>query len=240
MKKIFAIAFFVMTLSLSTVYAQDDDKLVSGSISFSPHYLWRGLNYTSGIVATSEVGIDVGGFSFSAEGIINAIDPYGYKEINLYAGYTWNGLNITLADFFSSENPLKYFEYDNSKTNHILEASLTYEFQNIPIWASVATSLWGADKDDDTWTKQLYSTYLEVGGYYDFNETSSLTLTLGAGMPNSVYSYYANKVTICNVDLTYQKVVELNDAVSMPLTVSVVSNPAQKLLFANFGIGIAF
>ena len=40
MKKIFAVALFLMTLSLSAVYAQNDEQLITGSISFSPQYHW--------------------------------------------------------------------------------------------------------------------------------------------------------------------------------------------------------
>lgn len=242
MKRIFAIAMFIVTLSLSTAYAQDDEQLVSGSITLSPQYLWRGFNYANGLVSTHDLNLNVGGFSFCAEGIFNLIgdgEMGHYKEINLYASYTLDSFTLTLADYYSPDTAPSYFVYDNHETDHILEASLTFEPESVPIWATVATYIWGADKDIELWEKQLYSTYLEVGGYYDFDDNNTLLLTVGAGLPNSAYSNYTNKFAICNMDLTYEKRIELGD-LTMPLSLTVAANPFMKQVFANCALGISF
>ncbi|MBP5210243.1 MAG: hypothetical protein J6Z27_00185 [Bacteroidales bacterium] len=197
------------------------------------------MNEANGIVSFTEFGLNLGGFNFTAEGIFE-LTRRNYSEINLYASYTLAGFTLTLADYYSAEgvHGHSYFDLNNHTTSHSLELGLTFEPENVPIWASVNTMLWGNDKDEEL-GKQLYSTYIEVGGYYDFENNSTVSLGIGAGLPNSMYSDYEPKFSICNMELTYEKRLEY-EHFTLPLSVSLIGNPFLRKTYVNCGVGISF
>ena len=152
-----------------------------------------------------------------------------YAEVDLGISYTWNGLNIGINDYYYptiDSNEDKYLG-GGKHTGHWLEAAITYTPENIPFWATVSNFFYGADKylDADGNEKQAYSTYLELGTYYDFLDNNRVSLAVGAALNKSCYNGYAHDFSVCNLEFKYTYNIVFNSGWSLPLNVAYIYNP---------------
>jgi hypothetical protein len=115
---------------------------------------------------------------------------------------------------------------------------LTFAPEKIPAYLTVSNFFYGADKTLDG--KQAYSTYVELGTYYDFLESNRLSLALGAACNKSCYTGYESGFGICNVELKYTYTVAFQNEWSLPLNVAFIINPVMEKSFINFSTSFAF
>ncbi|WP_348725808.1 hypothetical protein [Parabacteroides goldsteinii] len=189
----------------------------------SLNYQWKGLH-----------ACVMGGYAINGK----------YAEVDLGLGYTWNGFTLGLNDYYYPTVDSKEDEYlDGGKhTGHWLEACLTYAPDKYPIWATLSNFFYGADKylNEDGKEKQAYSTYLEVGTYYDFLHNNRIALAVAAAFNKSCYNGYEHNFSICNLELKYTYNVELKNGWTLPLNVAYIYNPVFDKSFVNFTAHIAF
>ena len=131
---------------------------------------------------------------------------------------------------------------DLSNTGHWVEFYLTYAPEKIPLWVTASNFFYGADKyiNECSEEKQAYSTYVEIGTYYDFLDNNRLTLTIGSALNKSCYNNYQKNFSICNLEGKYTYSVHFNNNWTLPLSVSYIYNPLFDKSHVNFIANIAF
>lgn len=186
---------------------------------------------------------------------------YSWKGLYVYfmGGYAINGdysevdagLSYTLKDFSIGINDYYYPTIDSKEDNYIgggrhtghwLEAVLTYAPAKIPLWATISNFFYGADKyiDSNGEDKQAYSTYLELGTYYDFLENNRISFAAGAALNKSCYNNYEHDFSIVNLELKYSYNIHFKSGWRLPLNVSFIHNPVFDKSFVNFTANFAF
>lgn len=207
-------------------------------------YVWRGMEMIT--QKSSPVLFPIINYSWNGF-YVYAMGGYAlngeYSEIDLGISYTWKGLTIGLNDYYYptiDSNKDNYFGGEN--TGHWLEATLTYSPEKIPVWITASNFFYGADKyiSENEKEKQAYSSYVEVGTYYDFLAGNRISLVIGATLNKSCYNGYAKDFSICNIEGKYTYNVKFKNEWSLPLSVSYIYNPIFDKSFVNFTANIAF
>lgn len=204
-------------------------------------YVWRGMEMmieNSTPILFPSISYDnkgffayiMGGYSLNGK----------YAEVDLGLSYTLWWFTIGVNDYFY---PSTYGSIDNyfnwsKNTGHWLEGVLTFAPDKIPFYLTISNFFYGADKTLEG--KQAYSTYLEVGTYYDFLKNNRLSLIVGAACNKSCYTGYERGFGICSVELKYTYSVLFKNGWSLPLNVAYIVNPIREKSFVNFSTSLAF
>lgn len=208
-------------------------------------YLWRGME----MMTEDSAPVIFPSINYSFRGLyIYAMGGYAingkYAEVDLGISYTWKGLNIGFNDYYYptvDSNGDKYLG-GGKHTGHWLEGAITYASEKIPFWATISNFFAGADKylNSDGKEKQAYSTYLELGTYYDFLDNNRISLTAGAALNKSCYNGYEHNFSVCNLELKYTYNVTFKSGWNLPLNVVYIYNPLFDKSFVNFTANFAF
>ena len=208
-------------------------------------YMWRGME----MMTEDAAPVLFPSFNHSYKGLfLYAMGGYAmngkYAEVDLGVSYTWKGLTIGFNDYYYptvDSNKDEYFG-GGKHTGHWLEACITYAPENIPIFATLSNFFYGADKyvTDNNEEKQAYSTYLEVGTYYDFLKGNRITATCGMALNKSCYNGYDKNFSVCNVELKYTYNVEFKSGWTLPLSAAYIYNPVYDKSYVNFTANLAF
>lgn len=208
-------------------------------------YLWRGME----MMTEDAAPVLFPSFNYSYKGLfLYAMGGYAingkYAEVDLGVSYTWKGLTIGFNDYYYptvDSNKDEYFG-GGKHTGHWLEACITYAPENIPIFATLSNFFYGADKyvNENNEEKQAYSTYLELGTYYDFLKNNRITLTCGMALNKSCYNGYEHNFSVCNVEAKYTFNVEFKNGWSLPLSAAYIYNPVYDKSYVNFTANVAF
>ena len=164
-----------------------------------------------------------------------------YAEVDLGASYTWKWLTIGLNDYYyPSTNAAEddYFSLGNDNTGHWIEGVITVAPERIPLYLTVSNFFYGADKNAEG--EQAYSTYVEVGSYYDFLEDHRISMAIGAACNESCYNNYEHDFGICNLELKYTYNLSLKNDWTLPLNVAYILNPVREKSFVNFTTSFVF
>lgn len=236
MKKIILILLLGMT---TVVSAQSNFHL---GVDLQTKYVWRGME----MMTENSSPVLFPSVNYSKDGLyIYAMGGYSlnglYAEVDMGVSYTWKWLTIGVNDYYypsvtsASDN---YFNWDKSNTGHWLEGTITMTPERIPAYLTISNFFYGADKMPNG--EQAYSTYVELGGYYDFLDNNRLSLAIGAACNKSCYNGYEKGFGICNVELKYTYNAIINNSWSIPLNVAFIVNPIYKKPFVNFSTSLAF
>lgn len=208
-------------------------------------YIWRGME----MMTQKSTPVLFPSVNYSWEGLfVYAMGGYAvngeYAEVDLGISYTWKGLTIGFNDYYYptiDSNKDEYFG-GGSHTGHWLELTLSYAPEKIPIWITVSNFFYGADKyvDENGNKKQAYSSYVEIGTYYDFLENNRVSLAVGAALNKSCYNGYEKNFSICNIEAKYTYNVKFKNDWVLPLSVAYIYNPVNDKSFVNFTANIAF
>ena len=208
-------------------------------------YMWRGME----MIVENSAPVLFPAANYTYNGLyVYVMGGYAingkYAEVDLGVSYTWKGLNIGLNDYYYptlDSNKDKYLN-GGRHTGHWLEVCLTYTPEKLPIWVALSNFFCGADKYIDTNgnEKQAYSTYLEVGTYYDFLRSNRISLTVGAALNKSCYNGYEHGFSVCNMELKYTYNVGFRNGWVLPLNVAYIYNPVFDKSFVDFTVNLAF
>lgn len=194
-------------------------------------YIWRGL--PSSLTPNIQPSITLGYKNFSAQvwGSYGISQPYAEFDINL--SYNIGAFTLSLWDYYVNADeakPTHYFNFSDT-TLHSIEGSLTFNgTEGFPISVTLATYLWGDDKDEEG--DNYYSTYLELGYETNIGETN-LQLFAGGTFGEG---YYASKAAMVNLGLTATRNLQLTEKTALPLSGSLIVNPDSKSVYFVFGI----
>lgn len=208
-------------------------------------YIWRGME----MMPEESAPVLFPAINFSCNGLyVYAMGGYAingrYAEVDAGISYTYKAFTLGINDYYYPAVDSKEDEYlgAGKHTGHWLEACLTYTPEKIPIWATLSNFFYGADKyiDGKGKEKQAYSTYLELGTYYDFLKSSRVSLGVGTAFNKSCYNGYEHDFSVVNIELKYTYNVEFKSGWTLPLNVSYIYNPVFDKPFVNFTANFAF
>jgi hypothetical protein len=246
---LYLIALFLGLLSsLSPAMGQEKESKSSLDLSADivSRYIWRGLNLggsSPSIQPNMEYGI--GNLTIGAWGAYSFGHAITKQEADLYASYTIHDLfSITATDYFlPSEDTLNhYFNYRKDETGHLFELSVKYlGTEKLPLSLMVATNLFGADAQKSNGDLQ-YSTYVELGYTFKVKDTECnafLGLTPTKFDPKvDDPGYYGTGPGVINLGITASKQVKITDSFSLPVNVSLITNPQAENIFLVFGVSL--
>lgn len=208
-------------------------------------YVWRGME----MMPENSAPVLFPSVNYQWKGLfVYAMGGYAvngkYAEVDLGISYTWRGFTLGFYDYYypvvngKQDTYLKVWKH----TGHWLELCLTYAPEKIPLWATLSNFFYGADKYTDSHgnEKQAYSTYLELGTYYDFLKSNRISLALGAALNKSCYNDYEHDFSICNIELKYTYNIAFKSGWNLPLSVGYIYNPVFNKSFVNFTANLAF
>ena len=161
MKKIIMVLF--CTLQLLAVSAQQDTALarlqttVGGTIVSK--YMWRGLE-RGAMSIQPEVAVEWNGLRAGLMGSAG-VTKDDKTELNVSLGYSLKGVNVGVTDFWRSGTDVvdRYFQYEERKTGHRVEANVGYSCQ----WFSLQGYCSLLGNDFRAGGSRAYSTYIELG-----------------------------------------------------------------------------
>lgn len=208
-------------------------------------YVWRGME----MMSEDSAPVLFPSVNYSWNGLfVYAMGGYAvngkYAEVDLGISYTWKDITLAFNDYYYPTVNSKHDEYfsGGNHTGHWLEGCLSYAPEKLPLWATLSTFFAGADKylDSSLKEKQAYSTYLEIGTYYDFLKYNRIALGVGAALNKSCYNDYEHDFSVCNLELKYTYNLRLKGDWSLPLSAAYIYNPVFDKSFVNFTVNLAF
>lgn len=208
-------------------------------------YVWRGME----MMTEDAAPVLFPSVNYSWKGLyVYVMGGYAvngkYAEVDAGVSYSIEGFTIALNDYYYPTIDSKKDEYIHGgrHSGHWLEACLTYAPERIPIWASLSNFFYGADKyiNDKGNETQAYSTYLEIGTYYDFLKYNRIALAAGAALNKSCYNNYEHDFSVCNLELKYTYNVSFKSGWNLPLGLGYIYNPVFNKSFINFTANLAF
>ncbi|MCB0806600.1 MAG: hypothetical protein KDC05_12440 [Bacteroidales bacterium] len=234
----------LMLLSAQVVVGQNKLTLEPGADIVS-RYIWRGADFGNSPAIQPALELGFGGFALGAWGSYTTNDG-NFQETDLYASYTFNDfLTVMVTDYFFPDGTMannKYFQYDYNNTGHVFEGAISFNgTEDIPLSLMVAMNFAGADAR--TYENKLqYSNYIELGYSGTVGETA-FNCFLGGTLSKpdtekGETGFYGPHEGIINIGVTAEKEVAITDKFSLPVNVSVITNPQQQNIFFVLGISL--
>ncbi len=221
---------------------------VKASAELVSSYIWRGVPSFSDLNGQSilspnlqpTLGLVKGGFEAGAWGSTDFTGTY--KEMDLYASYTFKTVTATITDYYWDLNWLSnpYFSYKNETTSHVIEATLAYKGSDFPLNITLATMLYGADKKpaESGILRNNYSTYLELG--YSFKvDNYTVDPFMGMTPTDGFYGDGYGMVSgfgVVNLGLTVNRKIQLTEKYETTLRSSLIFNPQQDKAYLVLGV----
>jgi hypothetical protein len=245
------VVFFILIAAKSAFTQEENTFSLKASAELVSSYIWRGIpaysyNNEQEVLAPNiqpTLGFVVGGFEIGAWGSSDFTGSY--KEMDLYASYSYKQLTATFTDYYWDLSWLSkpYFSYQKDNTSHIFEGMLSYKGTKIPLSISVATMLYGADKkfvdnDEETKPRNNYSTYIELGYNFKIKEFSFDAL-VGVTPADGLYGDGYGKVTgfgVVNLGVTGYRKLQISEKYETTLRSSLIFNPQQDKSYLVLGI----
>ena len=226
MKKIVLMALMFATGMSAT--AQDEvETTVSADVVST--YVWRGMECGSAAIQPT-LGIGYKGLTLSAWGSYGLVDTNDAKEFDLTLAYSTGGFNIGITDYWFNTPEERYFLYDATKTSHIFEANIGYDFGPAAIqWFTNFAGNDGYNKDG----KRAYSSYVELSAPFKLASVD-WSATVGA-VPYATDFYGVDGFAVTNVSLKATKDIKVTDSFSIPVFAQVAANPSTEKAYLVFG-----
>lgn len=225
-------------------------------------YVWRGTQFggTSPSLQPS-VSVSYKGWELGAWGAYSLGGNNDAQEFDLYLSYSFakDQFSLTLTDYYfpTEGEDYSYFEFDNNLTGHVLEGTFSFNGNDkIPFGLLVAVNYWGNDaitvednpaaSDFNQKTGLQYSTYAELFYNHTMANDVSLAAFLGVNLTDpkndniangfdGESGYYGSSAGIVNLGMTLSKDVAINEKLSLPVSASIITNPADEKIYFVFG-----
>lgn len=224
---------------------QDESKIkMNIGSDIMSRYIWRGCDYGDSPSIQPTLSFVMSNFE---AGCWSAVSTNSfYKEIDLYAKYTYKNISLIFTDYYvpsvngaPSSPDTRYFNYVDKETAHTFEGSfLVKGGGKFPLWLTAGVFIygndkrWGYDIKKDTTDETYYSSYIEAGYTFSIQE-NNLDLFLGFS-PSA--GAYGNDMGIVNLGLTGYRKIKITDSFELPVKSSLIFNPQASNAFIMFGI----
>ncbi len=225
---IIALFFFVSVKPLYCQDAQSNESEVklnlSGEILSS--YIWRGQNngHRPSIQPTAELSWK--GFTAGVVGAFKLTGP-GENEFDVYISKEIGPFTIELWDYWSFGNEVraKFFDYNPSTTNHMIEAQLKYSAGEINKFNFMLSSIFFGMEGSE-------SIYGEIE-YVRSSRKNEYSVFTGYQLNGN---FYADKGVFVNAGVSYSRDLTLFQKYDFALVTSFINNPARKTSYVTLGI----
>jgi hypothetical protein len=243
---------------------KEKDGLVSMDISADlvSRYIWRGAQYGgSSPNIQPDIALNVGNMSLGSWSSYSLGGTNFVQEFDIYLSYTFLNemFSVTVTDYFFPNDTVdyNYYDYKKNQTGHVFEGMLSFNgTEKVPLSAFVAVNFFGADaarlgdnpsnSDFNQWTGIQYSTYAEIDysttikkvdfkAFLGMNFTKPKPADSLTGFIGEI-GYYGDKIGVVNVGITASKGIPITDKYQLPISVSLITNPQSKKIFAVFAI----
>lgn len=236
MKRYIILLVFLVTL-MPGLLANDSTKVVSpfsASLELTTKYMWRGIEYGTAPTVFPMIGYCYKGFNAFAMGgyAVNG----SHQEVDLGVSYTANEFSFGVSDYYYPSAVGEkdgYFKLSNRNTGHWVEAYASWNGKKIPLWVTVSTYVFGADKNEDG--KQMYSAYAEVGYTHSFNDNNSMSLCVGANLNKSFYTEYQSGFNVVNINAKYRTAFKFGKF-HLPVSAGYILNPYKNKSFFTMSL----
>lgn len=236
MKRYIILLVFLVTL-MPGLLANDSTKVVSpfsASLELTTKYMWRGIEYGTAPTVFPMIGYCYKGFNAFAMGgyAVNG----SHQEVDLGVSYTANEFSFGVSDYYYPSAVGEkdgYFKLSNRNTGHWVEAYASWNGKKIPLWVTVSTYVFGADKNEDG--KQMYSAYAEVGYTHSFNDNNSMSLCVGANLNKSFYTEYQSGFNVVNINAKYRTAFTFGKF-HLPVSAGYILNPYKNKSFFTMSL----
>lgn len=195
----------------------------SASLELSTKYMWRGIEYGTAPTVFPMIGYNTHGFNAFAMGAY-AING-SHQEVDFGVSYTAKEFTVGVSDYYYPSavgEKDQYFKLSNRDTGHWVEAYATWTGTKIPLWVTVSTYIFGADKNTDG--KQMYSSYAEIGYTHSFTENNQIALCVGANLNKGFYTDNQSGFNVVNINAKYSTAFKFGNY-KLPVSASYVLNP---------------
>lgn len=206
----------------------------SASLELSTKYIWRGIEYGTAPTVFPMIGYGYKGFNAFAMGGY-AIDG-SHQEVDLGVSYSASEFTIGVSDYYYPSAVGEkdgYFKLNNHNTGHWVEAYATWTGTKIPLWITLSSYIFGADKNEEG--KQMYSSYAEVGYTYSFNDDNNIALCVGANLNEGFYTGYQSGFNVVNINAKYSTAFKFGNY-KLPVSASYVLNPYKNKSFFTMSL----
>ena len=235
--KVFAVLFLVLlAASIKPMKAQE----ISLGTDIVSRYIWRGFDLggnTPSLQPTVEYSN--GGFVFGFWGAYSMADPAGLNEIDVYASYSFDlaesgSLSLGVTDYTNPNSGTPWVNFNNyddpaGPGAHFVELNVGYSGpESFPVSLSFNYFFHNVANNP---------IYFQVG-YTTSVKDVGLDLFVG-GTPGEAGGYYAlTNFGFINVGFTASKSIKITNDFSLPLSGSVIVNPATENVFYVVGISL--
>ena len=236
MKKIYLSLAVLLGLS-NSLFANDSTKVASpfsASLELTTKYMWRGIEYGTAPTVFPMIGYGYKGFNAFAMGAY-AVNG-SHQEVDLGVSYSNSGLTVGVSDYYYPSAVGEkdgYFKLSNRSTGHWVEAYATWSGDKFPLWITLSTYVFGADKNEEG--KQMYSSYAEVGYTYAFNDNNSMALCVGANLNKGFYTDNKSGFSVVNINAKYSTAFKFGKF-KLPVSASYILNPYKNKSFFTMSL----
>ena len=229
MKRLASLLLILLTLSTALhandcIPANNNNSPLSISLELTTKYIWRAIEYDDAPTSFAIINYERKGFSAYAEGVY-AFNG-SHSEVDLGVAYNYKWLTVGLNDYYyptSVGEKDHYFKLSSRKTGHYIEGAATIAPDKIPIWLTLSTYFWGADKKPSN-DKNAYSSYAEIGYSHSFNDNNVASLAVGAALNKGFYTDYEHGFNVVNITAKYATSFKFGKY-KLPVSASYILNP---------------
>ena len=241
MKREFLLLFLMLALPFSHASAEDSIRQhqtvspFSVSLELTSKYIWRAIEYGDAPTTFAIINYEQKGFSAYAEGVYEF--DGSHQEVDLGIAYNYKWLTAGVNDYYypsSVGEKDKYFKLSSRKTGHYLEGVVTIAPERLPLWLTLSTYFWGADKKPLN-DKNAYSSYAELGYNHSFNDNNTISLAIGAALNKGFYTDYEHGFNVVNITAKYSSSFRFG-SYRLPVSASYVLNPYRNKSYLTLSI----
>ncbi len=200
-------------------------------------YIWRGTDFGESFSIQPALSVSIAGFGIGSWASY-AMNPQsaGVNEHDLWASYTFTtessgSLSLGVTDYyFPAPGGAGFFDFDGDGAGaHWIEPFASYTGPDAFPITVLGAAFVHNDPDKSVYVQASYP--VQVDG-------AEFGLTLGAVGGESAF-YGTGGFSIVNVGLGASKAIQLNERVSLPVSVSYILNPDSERTFLVFGVGVS-
>jgi hypothetical protein len=206
---------------------------VSVGADLASMYLWRGFELGNSPALQPWAEFSYKGLAVGTWGSYDFTNTY--KEVDVYVKYTYKAFSLMFIDLYTPSYDgfdKDYYNLTGDTSSHVSELGLTFNgTEKIPFTVTGGVLLYGLGFDhkvNDT-TKLNYSTYFEVNY---LGKSGDLSYNVFAGFtPSESYFYATDSFSFLNVGLSAKKAIKITDDFSLPIKLTLATNPTSKKIF---------
>lgn len=232
--------FTFATIGLFAQETRPSNFNLSVGADITSSYMWRGIAQGTGPALQPWGEFSYKNLTF---GTWASQELTGnFKEVDLYAKYTYKDFSLMFIDLFFPDYPglnQDAYNFNNKTTGHAAELELIFNgTENLPFTVMGGVMVYGVaiDPKKSDATKLNNSTYFEVNYLgklkdYSYNVFAGFT-------PSESALYYTSGFSVFNLGLSAKKSIKVTDSFSMPLKVTLGTNPAIQKTYVTFSLSL--